>query len=83
MNPRFVNAAQREAGESDAQALIRECREELSVELKPASLRPYGVFRAQAHGRTLTELCEPFLHLDLNYSLKTVRRSPPRLTVRT
>ena len=47
----FTPGGKREAGESDAQALIRECREELSVELKPSSLKPYGVFQAQAHGK--------------------------------
>ena len=47
----FTPGGKREAGESDAQALIRECREELSVELKPGSLKPYGVFQAQAHGK--------------------------------
>ena len=30
---------------------MRECKEELSVELKPGPIKPYGVFQAQAHGK--------------------------------
>ena len=47
----FIPGGKREAGESDAQALIREVQEELSVRLRPETLRPAGVFEAPAHGR--------------------------------
>lgn len=47
----FIPGGKREAGESDAQALIREVQEELSVTLRAETLRPAGVFEAQAHGR--------------------------------
>jgi ADP-ribose pyrophosphatase YjhB (NUDIX family) len=41
----------REAGESDWQALSREIREELGVELIEQTSRLAGVFEAQAHGK--------------------------------
>ena len=47
----FVPGGKRERGESDEQALMREVREELSVQLDAGSLRPMHVFEAQAHGR--------------------------------
>jgi 8-oxo-dGTP diphosphatase len=47
----FVPGGKREQGESDEEALIREIREELSVELDPRTLRPLHVFEAQAHGK--------------------------------
>ena len=47
----FTPGGKREEGESDVQALVRECREELSVELRLESIRPFGVFEAQAHGK--------------------------------
>lgn len=46
----YLPGGKREPGESDAQCLRREIREELAVSLKPESLRPVGVFEAQAHG---------------------------------
>ena len=47
----YAPGGKRDKGESDVQALTRECREELTVALKEASVAPYGVFRAQAHGK--------------------------------
>ena len=41
----------RPAQETDHAALIRECKEELTVDLRPASIEPYGVFQAQAFGK--------------------------------
>ena len=46
----YLPGGKREDGESDSQALIREIREELSVDLLPASLEYAGVFAAQADG---------------------------------
>ena len=40
-----------ETGETPEQALIREIREELSLDLKPETIRPIGVYEAQAHGK--------------------------------
>lgn len=52
----YTPGGKREHGETDEQALIRECQEELSINLstsatKPASLQLYGVFQAQAFGK--------------------------------
>ncbi len=47
----YIPGGKREAGESDEQALIREVREELSVDLIPSTIKLYGTFRAQAHGK--------------------------------
>lgn len=48
----YIPGGKREAGESDQQALIREIEEEMSVSLKPYSLKYYGTFSAQAHGHS-------------------------------
>ena len=47
----YIPGGKREAGESDEQALIREVKEELSVDLNPETIEPAGVFEAQAHGK--------------------------------
>lgn len=47
----YIPGGKREAGESDHEALIREIREELSVELLPKTIKRYGTFKAQAHGK--------------------------------
>ena len=46
----YIPGGKREPGETDEQALLREIREELSVELIPSSLNRMGTFQAQAHG---------------------------------
>jgi 8-oxo-dGTP diphosphatase len=46
----YLPGGKRESGETDAQTLIREIREELTVTLAPTSLRYAGTFEAQAHG---------------------------------
>lgn len=48
----YIPGGKREAGESDQQTLIREIEEELSVSLKPESVKYYGTFSAQAHGHS-------------------------------
>ncbi len=40
-----------EQGETREQALVREIREELSVEIDPATIQHYGDFEAQAFGK--------------------------------
>ncbi|MBI1258068.1 MAG: NUDIX domain-containing protein [Chloroflexi bacterium] len=47
----YIPGGKREAGESDAQALMREIREELSVDLMTGSLHYLETFEAQAHGK--------------------------------
>jgi len=46
----YLPGGKREAGESDAQCLTREIREELAVELRPDSIAYLATFQAQAHG---------------------------------
>ena len=46
----YIPGGKRELGESDEIALIREIKEELSVDLDQASLQYLGTFQAQAHG---------------------------------
>ena len=48
----YIPGGKRELGESDVQALTREIKEELSVDILPASVKLYGVFEAQAHGKS-------------------------------
>ena len=47
----FTPGGKREPGESDEHALVRECKEELSVDIETTTIKPYGVFQAQAHGK--------------------------------
>ncbi|WP_370968721.1 NUDIX domain-containing protein [Amycolatopsis sp. cg9] len=46
----YLPGGKREPGESDTETLVREIREELDVEITPASIAPAGVFEAEAHG---------------------------------
>jgi len=47
----YIPGGKREAGETDTQALVREVKEELSVDLDPVTIKKYGVFEAPAHGK--------------------------------
>jgi len=47
----YIPGGKREGNESDSQALTREVYEELSAKLKPETIRHYGTFEAQAHGK--------------------------------
>lgn len=52
----YTPGGKREEGESDVEALLRECKEELDVDLlsatkTPAAIEPYGSFEAQAYGK--------------------------------
>ena len=46
----YIPGGKREAGETDHQTLLREIKEELTVDLDPASLEHAGTFEAPAHG---------------------------------
>ncbi len=47
----YIPGGKREEGESDWQALSREIREELDIDLIEETLEPVGVYEAQAHGK--------------------------------
>lgn len=47
----YIPGGKRDGEESDHQALIREVKEELSVDLLPESIRYINSFEAQAHGK--------------------------------
>ncbi len=47
----YIPGGKRELGETDHEALIREIREELEVELLPETIAFFGQFEAQAHGK--------------------------------
>src|SRR4051794_11751603 len=47
----YIPGGKRESGETDENALVREIREELSVDLVRDKLKHVGTFDAQAHGK--------------------------------
>ncbi|MBU2923459.1 NUDIX domain-containing protein [Colwellia sp. 4_MG-2023] len=47
----YIPGGKREAGESDEQALIREVKEEISVDLMPDSIQYAKTFKAHADGK--------------------------------
>ena len=47
----YIPGGKRENNETDLEALTREVKEELQVDLVPSSIKLYGVFEAQAHGK--------------------------------
>jgi len=47
----YIPGGKREKGESDKEALKREIREELSIDLLPETITFFGTFEAQAHGQ--------------------------------
>ncbi len=47
----YLPGGKREAGESDEAALIRELKEELSIDLIPTTITYLATFRAQADGK--------------------------------
>lgn len=48
----YLPGGKREKDESDKETLIRECEEELNVEIDAKTIKYYGTFQAQAHGKT-------------------------------
>ncbi|MCI5759479.1 NUDIX hydrolase [Bilifractor sp. HCP3S3_D3] len=46
----YIPGGKREGTETDIETLVREIKEELSVNIKPETAKLYGVFEAQAHG---------------------------------
>ena len=48
----YIPGGKREANETDIEALIREIKEELSVDIIAETVKFFGIFEAQAHGYT-------------------------------
>lgn len=47
----YLPGGKRELNETDEQTLIRECKEELTIDIKKETIKYYGTFTAQAHGK--------------------------------
>ena len=47
----YIPGGKRAQGETDIQALTREIKEELNVDLIEESIKLYGIFEAPAHGK--------------------------------
>ncbi|MFR0822098.1 MAG: NUDIX hydrolase [Clostridia bacterium] len=47
----YIPGGKREKSETDEQTLIREVKEELSVDIQKETIQYYGTFEAQAHGK--------------------------------
>lgn len=47
----YIPGGKREGQETDVETLVREVKEELSVDIVESSAGFYGVFEAQAHGK--------------------------------
>jgi len=47
----YLPGGKREKNESDEETLIRECKEELTITIKKETIKYYGTFEAQAHGK--------------------------------
>lgn len=47
----YIPGGKREENENDAETLIREIKEELSIDIIENTIKYYGTFKAQAHGQ--------------------------------
>lgn len=47
----YIPGGKREGIETDDETLIRECKEELTIDIKKDTIKYYGTFEAQAHGK--------------------------------
>lgn len=47
----YLPGGKRELNETDEQTLIRECKEELTIDIKEDTIKYYGTFKAQSHGK--------------------------------
>ncbi|MFR2534456.1 MAG: NUDIX hydrolase [Clostridia bacterium] len=47
----YIPGGKREGNETDEETLIREVKEELSVDILKETISYYGIFEAQAHGK--------------------------------
>ena len=47
----YIPGGKREGNETNEQTMIRESKEELSIDIKRDTIKYYGTFKAQAHGK--------------------------------
>ena len=47
----YIPGGKREGIESDEETLVRECKEELTIDIIEDTIKYYGTFEAQAHGK--------------------------------
>lgn len=47
----YLPGGKREGNETDEETLLRECKEELTISIKKDTIKYYGTFEAQAHGK--------------------------------
>ena len=47
----YLPGGKREGSETDEETLIRECKEELTIDILKDTIKYYGTFEAQAHGK--------------------------------
>ena len=47
----YIPGGKREGNETDCETLVRECKEELTIDIKLDTVKYYGTFEAQAHGK--------------------------------
>ena len=48
----YIPGGKREGSETDEETLVRECKEELTIDILKDTIKYYGTFEAQAHGKT-------------------------------
>lgn len=47
----YIPGGKKENNETDEETLIRECKEELTIDIIKDTIKYYGTFEAQAHGK--------------------------------
>lgn len=47
----YLPGGKREGSETDEETLVRECKEELTIDILKDTIKYYGTFEAQAHGK--------------------------------
>lgn len=48
----YLPGGKRKDSETDEETLLRECKEELDINIQKDTIKYYGTFEAQAHGKT-------------------------------
>ncbi|GGI45159.1 DNA mismatch repair protein MutT [Paenibacillus marchantiophytorum] len=51
-NTCYLPGGKRDPGETDSETLVREIQEELTVQIKPETIKLFGAFEAQAHDKS-------------------------------